>query len=131
MFFYLRLHPGMLREKFDASASEKHQPKQYAEDLSIEWRQYCLDPICTNYNQIVRNVLKASALNNKTSPQSRPTSLKSSLNEQLIESHSPFPPQSPSHLFLSSNSKLSSWLLFFFIYLIQLYAFFIFSLEIK
>jgi hypothetical protein len=50
--FYLRLHPALLKEKTE---TEK-QPKQRSEDISLEWRQYCLDPLCTNFNQVIQNM---------------------------------------------------------------------------
>ncbi len=54
MFFYLRLHPGIFKDKID---SEK-QFKNFTDDASLEWRQYCLDPLCTNYNQVIQNMFK-------------------------------------------------------------------------
>jgi hypothetical protein len=55
------LHPAFLKEKTD---TEK-QSKQKVEDTSLEWRQYCLDPLYTNYNQVVQNLLKNGS---RTSP---------------------------------------------------------------
>jgi hypothetical protein len=49
VFFYIRLHPGLFySEKQSKSAS----------DRSLEWRQYCLDPLFTNYNDVIQSMLK-------------------------------------------------------------------------
>lgn len=59
--FYLRFHPALMREKIESS-SEKQQFKQSApncDDYSLEWRQYCLDPACTNYNQVIFDMIKS------------------------------------------------------------------------
>ena len=55
IFFYLRLHPALFKEKVD---SDKQFKNINDTDASIEWRQYCLDPLCTNYNQIIQNMFK-------------------------------------------------------------------------
>jgi len=62
-FYYLRLHPSLFKEKVD---TEK-QFKQLTSDLdvSLEWRRYCLDPLCTNFNEVVQIISNPSL---KTAP---------------------------------------------------------------
>jgi hypothetical protein len=113
----LRLHPALLKEKIDST--EKQSQKQPIDDVSREWRQYCLDPICTNYSQIIQNMLATSTLN-KISPQNRTqksitnkTSVSSSAGSSLALSihqqqsqnsvESTLVAQSPSYLFINSN----------------------------
>ena len=61
IFFYLRLHPAIFKEKMD---SDKQFKYLIDTDASIEWRQYCLDPLCTNYNQTIQKIFKhGSSLN--------------------------------------------------------------------
>ena len=55
IFFYLRLHPALFKEKIDNDKQFKYLSDT---DASIEWRQYCLDPLCTNYNLIIQNMFK-------------------------------------------------------------------------
>jgi hypothetical protein len=50
--FYLRINPSLFKEKAD---TEK-QFKNYSEETSLEWRQYCLDSLFTNYNQTIQNI---------------------------------------------------------------------------
>ena len=51
----MRVHPALLKEKIDNEKQFKHLIDT---DASLEWRQYCLDPLCTNYNQVIQNVFK-------------------------------------------------------------------------
>lgn len=53
ILFYLRMNPSLLKDKSD---SDKISSKQTSEDQSIEWRRFCLDPLCTNYNQVIQNM---------------------------------------------------------------------------
>ncbi|RMZ98568.1 hypothetical protein BpHYR1_034019 [Brachionus plicatilis] len=99
IIFYLRLHPSLFPEKND---SEK-QLKYNNDDLSLEWRQYCLDPMCTNYNSSVQKLLKSS-----------PATLNSNLSNCFLFNDHQFSiashenllnqPASPSYIF-SSNRK--------------------------
>lgn len=50
----MRLHPSILLDKND---SDK-QFKNLNDDFTFEWRQYCLDPICTNFNSSMQKLLK-------------------------------------------------------------------------
>lgn len=58
MFVYLRLHPNLFNESKllkDKIDQDKINTKQ-SNDESFEWRQYCLDPLYTNFNQVVQNI---------------------------------------------------------------------------
>ena len=57
VFFYIRLHPGLF-----------YSEKQFKPitDRSLEWRQYCLDPLYTNYNNVIQNMLKNNLNMNNT-----------------------------------------------------------------
>jgi hypothetical protein len=61
IFFYLRLHPALFKEKID---SDKQLRYLTDADASIEWRQYCLDPLCTNYNQTIQKIFKHGSMIN-------------------------------------------------------------------
>ena len=56
----MRLHPGIFKDKIDNEKQFKH----FTDDASIEWRQYCLDPLCTNYNQVIQNMFKQGSILN-------------------------------------------------------------------
>jgi hypothetical protein len=58
-FFYLRLHPTLFKEKVDHN-HEKQQISADSADLSLEWRQYCLDPLYTNYSQTIQEMLQTT-----------------------------------------------------------------------
>ena len=51
--FYLRLHPNLFNE--NKTIKEKLENSKQ-EDDSFEWRQYCLDPLYTNFNQVMQNL---------------------------------------------------------------------------
>lgn len=109
----MRLHPALLKEKVDI----ERQLKQITEDISLEWRQYCLDPLCTNYNQCIQKLLKSSPitniganLNNNQSPANKLPSQLTILNEQqhsmnyLSHDQSYLTvPLSPSYIFAANN----------------------------
>ena len=93
VFFYLRLHPALLREKLETEKQFKHN---LVEDISLEWRQYCLDPLCTNFSQVVQNMLASSS-----TPRPSPPNKSTTANTNL-------PAMSQS---VGSNSNASSSLL--------------------
>lgn len=131
--FYLRLHPSLLREKGDSTVEKQlKQTAPNCDDYSLEWRQYCLDPMCTNFNQVInelgRSHTAASLLYGLANPalaaSSRVASRVANVNSSA--SLSPFllgsqsllasepsgyvsfpPPLSPSGLFSSSNNRIS------------------------
>lgn len=64
--FYLRLHPALIKERVD---NEKQMKQNSELDYSVEWRQYCLDPLFTNYDRVIRNIIQSSSLTiSKNSP---------------------------------------------------------------
>lgn len=42
-----------MREKSDLNEKHLKQTAPNCDDYSLEWRQYCLDTVCTNFNQII------------------------------------------------------------------------------
>lgn len=63
IFFYVRMNPSLLKDKSD---SDK-QIKILSDDISLEWRRYCLDPLCTNYNEVIQNMQNGCAKTDQTS----------------------------------------------------------------
>lgn len=57
------MNPCLLKDKSD---SDK-QIKISSDDISLEWRRYCLDPLCTNYNEVIQNMQNVSSKTNQTS----------------------------------------------------------------
>lgn len=124
ILFYLRVHPSLTREKVD---TDKHfKQTSNCDDFSLEWRQYCLDPLCTNYNQTLQEMHKLSntsmlslslfnsirqskhqqqQLNSKLSAnQLTPLILNNpNVNEQSFHNQLPI---SPSYLFAMNNRAL-------------------------
>lgn len=45
-----------MREKSDSCEKHLKQTVPNCDDYSLEWRQYCLDSMCTNYNQIINEI---------------------------------------------------------------------------
>lgn len=116
------MHPGLFN-------TEKQQVKQIS-DRSLEWRQYCLDPLFTNYNDVIQNMLKNSLnlhslssgpqipsnISQKTYFQPNPNyptplSLSNISNYSSIDQSSPFlrnTPLSPSSLFSLTNKTTTA-----------------------
>ncbi len=68
MFVYLRLHPNLFNEaKLLKTEPEKSIKQMHHDDDSLEWRQYCLDPLYTNFNQIIQNMDNYSVNNTPNS----------------------------------------------------------------
>ena len=68
MFVYLRLHPNLFNEVKLLKAEPEKTLKQVShEDDSLEWRQYCLDPLYTNFNQVLQNMDNLSVSNTPNS----------------------------------------------------------------
>lgn len=64
MFVYLRLHPNLFNEvKSLKPEPEKPLKQSPSEDDSLEWRQYCLDPLYTNFNQVIQSMENTSVAN--------------------------------------------------------------------
>jgi hypothetical protein len=55
IIFDLRLHPGLFKDKNDLAEMKS---KFQSDSNWSEWRHYCLDPLYTNYNQIIESLLK-------------------------------------------------------------------------
>ena len=52
----MRLHPNLFNENKAIKEKLENEKNSKQEDDSFEWRQYCLDPLFTNFNQVMQNM---------------------------------------------------------------------------
>jgi hypothetical protein len=95
------LHPALFKEKIDSDKQFKYLTDG---DASIEWRQYCLDPLCTNYNQTIQKIFKHGSIINLSDVCLNPTVTYNIANNVPIQTSEFFPLMPPT---LASLSKLT------------------------
>jgi hypothetical protein len=111
MTFYLRIHPFLFKDKAD---TEK-QFKNYSDETSLEWRQYCLDSFFTNYNQVIQDMTSSiqNSINYLTSSSSNLPVLTQNKNQLNLISSYPSSSTNSSFNINNSNANLDSLMCFF------------------